>query len=221
MDIRQYIDKQLDIEISGNKLLSGRLVDFGLDILVIFNGVNFLYIPLTHVQHIKNNLNINTNISSPSISPIEKEKQISYRKILNNAKGIFIEIYVSGNQSMHGYLTNILTDYLVFYSPVYKTMFIPLNHLKWLIPYSQNQTPYSLDRLSLPLNPSDIALARTFEEQLKKLEGKIVVFDIGINPNKIGLLKKVENNFIELKTAEKNSLFCNIRHLKTLHSPDI
>lgn len=222
-DLSQFLGLTVDIELTGDKKHTGILMDFGLDILVIYNGMNFLYIPITHVEHLKlHPKESSTYISKPTDNPtIEGEKELSYRNILNNAKGLFVEIYVVGNMSIHGYITNILTNYFVFYSPVYKTMFIPLFHLKWLIPYMNMQTPYSLDNNLLPVHPSNISLARTFEEQLKKLEGKIVVFDLGLKANKMGLLTKIEKNIAELVTAGEEKLYCNVQHIKAVHSPYI
>jgi hypothetical protein len=215
----QYIGSKVSLELSGDKHHMGILIDVGNDILVLYNGLHFIYIPIPHIRHIKSyRITDDTNISNPPANPIDHENGISYRKVLNNARGLFVEIYVAGNQTIHGYVTNVLTDYFVFYSPVYKIMFVPLFHLKWLIPYNDNKTPYSLDKNQFPLNPSDFTPARSFEQQLKKIEGKIVVFDMGLPPNRIGLLKKVENSMVELMTAEE-MICCNIQHIKTVHSP--
>jgi hypothetical protein len=215
----QYIGSKVSLELSGDKHHMGILIDVGNDVLVLYNGLHFIYVPILHIRHITSyRITDDTNIPNPPANPIDHENGISYRKVLNNAKGLFVEIYVAGNQSIHGYVTSVLTDYFVFYSPVYKIMFVPLFHLKWLIPYNDNKTPYSLDKKQFPLNPSDFTPARSFEQQLKKIEGKIVVFDMGLPPNRIGLLKKVENSMVELMTAEER-ICCNIQHIKTVHSP--
>ena len=60
-------------------------------------------------------------------------------------------------------------------------MFISMNHVKWLIPYPPNTTPYSLNNQNLPLKPVSTPLARSFEEQLKKLENQLVIIDGGDN----------------------------------------
>ncbi len=152
--------------------------------------------------------------------PFQNEKEtISYRKILNNAKGQFLEIFVTGNRSIHGYITSVLNDYIVFYSPVYKTLFISMQHLKWLIPYSSQLTPYTLSNAALPVVPSNIPLSRSFEEQLKKFEGQLLVFDLGDNPIKVGLLKSISNNIVELVTAGGQTIYWKLMHLKTVHIP--
>ena len=98
-------------------------------------------------------------------------------------------------------------------------MFISLNHLKWLTPYQTNITPYTLGNEVLPVKPTNIPLQRSLEEQLKKFEGQLVVFDLGDHPMKIGLLKQVQNNIIELVTADGKSIFWKIMHVKTIHLP--
>lgn len=189
----------------------------GSDLLVIFNGINFIYIPLIHVQSISADREEDVDYGQSDENPIDQANTLSLRSILSNAKGLFSELQVIGNQSIHGYVTHILNDYFVFYSPVYKTMFIPINHLKWLIPYNSSQTPYALENDMLPVNPSKISLSRTFELQLQKLVGNIVVFDLGANQERIGQLKGINRNFVELITAKGETVFSHIQHIKSVH----
>lgn len=216
----QFLTQQVAVELSGRINLNGILVDYGLDIIVVYNGQEFLYIPLMQLQHLKLNLQGDSIVKNPTKAPIDHESdKISFRKTLMNAKGMFVKIYVIGNHIIHGYLLSILNDYFVFYSPVYKTMFISFNHLKWLSPYTQNVTPYSLNNQHLPVSPTQLSLPRAFEEQLKKLEGNIVVFDIADHPGKTGLLKKVGNHIVQLITGDGNEICWNLQHLKTVHVP--
>ncbi|MFD0678624.1 MULTISPECIES: DUF2642 domain-containing protein [unclassified Paenibacillus] len=218
--IQQFVGQQVIVDISGNNICKGTLIDLGLDIMVIVHEQQFYYIPLVNVQNVKLNSESSTEPDNKSEdTPIDYQADsLSYRKILNAAKGHFLEIYVTGNKTIHGYLTSIMNDYFVFYSPVYKAMFISMNHLKWLIPYRSNHTPYSLDNQSLPLSPVNITLSRTFEEQCKKLEGKLVVFDLGDNTKKIGLLQKADSDFIELINANGDKIVWNLQHLKTVYT---
>ncbi|OXB92124.1 DUF2642 domain-containing protein [Parageobacillus galactosidasius] len=218
--LHSLIGKQVELELSGKAMLQGILVDIGLDIIVIYNGKEYLYIPHLHIHNIRLSANPDTELSdsTPEL-PFDEDDMISYRKTLNNAKGRFVEIYVTGNKSIHGYVTAVLNDYFVFYSPLYKTMFISLNHLKWLTPYQTNITPYTLGNEVLPVKPTNIPLQRSLEEQLKKFEGKLIVFDLGDHPMKIGLLKQVQNDIIELVTADGKSIFWKIMHVKTIHLP--
>ena len=86
----------------------------------------------------------------------------------------------------------------------------------WLIPYNSSQTPYALENDVLPVNPSKISLSRTFELQLQKLIGNIVVFDLGIIPDRIGKLKGINRNFVELITAKGDVVFSHIQHIKSV-----
>jgi hypothetical protein len=221
--LNQFINKQVEVEISGkNNIFTGKIIDLGLDLMVFFHEQRFYYIPLVHVQNLKENSQFNDvdeagNLPEDSID--YQTESLSYRKILNNAKGRFVEIYVTGNKSIHGYLTSIMNDYFVFYSPVYKAMFVSMNHLKWLVPYRPDHTPYSLSKQSLPVNPVNISLSRTFEEQCKKLVGNLVIFDLGDNPNKIGFLQKADNQIMELVNANGDKVCWNLHHLKTVCIP--
>lgn len=222
--VNEYNDfrgKYIEVEISGGIFHRGYLIDSGLDIFVLYDGENnhFFYIPFQHVQRMKETrLDENSFYDPPSERPIETDG-ISYRNTLMTAKGLFVQIYVTGNKAIHGYLTSIMNDYFVFHSPVYKTMYISMNHVKWLIPYSADATPYSLSGQSIPFTPPSISLARYFEEQLKKFEAQLVILDGGDNPEKIGLLKRVQNNKAILITAEGETVYWNLGHIKTIQSP--
>lgn len=216
---KHLIDEDVDVEISGKTFFSGILIDNGLDILVLYNNQKYMYIPLLHIHNIKKRSNSEYSLDKPSDEmPFQMEQEsISYRKILLNAKGQFIELCVTGNRSIHGYITNVLNDYILFYSPVFKNVFISLQHIKWLLPYNTNLTPYTLSNTDLPVVPSNIPLSRTFEEQLKKYTGQLLVFDLGDNPNKIGLVKSLSNNIVELVNAEGQLIYWKLSHLKSVH----
>lgn len=219
--LQHFLGNHVEIEVSGAKWLSGLVVDLGPDILVILKDQQYKYVPLVHVHQIKQaDPPKKEQPAQPSQTPIDMQTEtISCRKMLMNARGMFVEIFVTGNKSIHGYITSTMNNYFVFYSPVYKTLYISLDHLKWLMPYPNNNTPYSLSQSSLPVNPSALPLSRTFEEQCKKLVGSLVVFDLGDNPDKIGLLQNVEDHRLQLVNANGEQTFWNLRHLKTIHAP--
>jgi hypothetical protein len=213
-----YMGENIKLEISGGKILTGILVEVGSDIVIIYNGKDFQYVPIVHVHHIRFPSESEQEIQQPVDPPIiDYEQELSVRKILTSAKGMFTEIYVTSNQPIHGYITSIMNNYFVFHSPVHKTMFISLNHLKWLIPYDNDQSPYSLPRQDLPLRPVNISLARSFEIQMEKQVGKLVIFNIGENPNTIGKLQGIRDNILELVTARGECLYLNVNHIKTMH----
>lgn len=221
MKIKDHIGTYIKLEISGNKAINGILIDIGSDLWVIYNGYDYLYIPTVHVQNWKfpkqeeiDEIITLSGDQSPIFSPNE---EISLRKTLTAAKGIFTEIYVTSKQALHGYIISIMNNYFVFYSPIYKTMFISLNHLKWLIPYTNNQRPYGLSNASLPVNPSNITFARSFEVQIEKLNGTLTVFNIGENENSMGKIMGIKNNFVELISAKGDPIYINLQHIKTVH----
>lgn len=222
-EFHPFVGKHVEVKISGESYYKGTLIDSGLDILVVYDHrtAAFFYIPIVHIQRVKEVKKEETSTDSlPVETPIESDAaSISFRKTLLNAKGKFVQIYVTGNKSIHGYLTSIMNDYFVFYSPVYKTMFISMNHLKCLLPYPQAAVPYSLSNQSLPVNPTSIPLARTFESQCEKLENQIVVLDGGGNDEKVGLLQKVDRNRLTLITADREMVCWNLQHIKTIHVP--
>lgn len=221
--LNQFLDTDVEVVISGDTRFVGTLIDIGQDIFVIFDGCNYLYIPLLHLHQMNKAINTNTEkpiLLDPEDTMMEAENNsFSYRNTLNKVKGKFIEIYVTGDRSIHGYVTSVLNDYIVFFSPVFKTLFISMHHLKWFTPYSTEQTPYTLDNSQLPVVPSSVSLVRNFEEQIKKYVGQLVIFDMGEVPEKVGLLKDVSNNIIELINASGESIIWKLNHLKTMHLP--
>jgi hypothetical protein len=218
IDFTDLIGKYIEVEISGGIFHHGILIDYGLDIIVLYKGTTntFFYIPFGHIQRLKEtNRENDTSSEPPAETPISSEV-ISLRKVLTIAKGMFVQVYVTGNKAIHGYLTSIMNDYFVFHSPIYKTIFVSMKHVKWIIPYPPNTTPFSLSNEYLPLNPVTSPLARSFEEQLKKFENKLVILDGGDNPENIGFLQKVRNNKAVLVTAEGEAIIRNFEHIKTI-----
>lgn len=216
------IGKNIEIEISGGNFYTGILVDSGLDILVLYVGRSqrFYYIPTVHIQRVKEaKMDQYSDVYElPEEKPLEPDSlTISFRGILTNARGRFVEVYVTGNKSIHGYLTSIMNNHFVFYSPIYKTVFISMDHVKWLIPYPEHSAPYSINNQTLPAAPASIPLARSFEDQCKKLENQLVVIDGGDSSEKIGLLQKVSNYQLTLITAEREVVYRNLEHVKTIH----
>ena len=106
-------------------------------------------------------------------------------------------------------------NYFVFYSPIYKTMYIALNHLKWLIPYSKN--PYGLDDHNFLVQSNNELLANAFETQVENLKNKLVMFNMGEKPNHIGKINNVNDQIVEIQTARSYPTYLNLCHIKTLH----
>ena len=219
--IQSLVNEVIQIEVSGKKLISGTVLDVGSDMIVLFNGADFVYVPIAHIQRFwvdcNNENDIKVPTEFPSIVAEESKEVLSFGEVLTQAKGKFIEIYVTGTQPLHGYITSIMDNYVVFQSPIYKTMYISLNHLKWLIPYSQNERPYGLDNQSFSFQPNDESFANTLEAQVGNIKNKIVVFNIGENKSYVGKINNVEAQIVEVQTARARSVFLNLDHIKTLH----
>lgn len=215
-----FLDSQVELVISGRSGIRGKLIDFGPDILVLYSGTQFFYVPLIHLQQMRIVNDEDQSYSSTPELPFEPyNDSISFRKILLNSKGMFSEIYITGNQSIHGYVTAVMNDFFVFYSPVYHSVMISMRHLKYLVPYNANVTPYSLSSEQFPLKPTSLTLARTFDQQLRKHIGQFVVLDLGENPRKTGVLKNVDLNLLEIADASGSSVFIHFDHVKTIHLP--
>ncbi|KAB2338639.1 DUF2642 domain-containing protein [Cytobacillus depressus] len=220
--LKKLIGENIKLQLPGKRILKGMLIAVGSDVIVLFDGKDYLYLPIVHIQNITKLEPKEADITPPTGTPnIEHDEELSLRKVLNLGKGMFTEIYITGNQPIPGYISSIMNNYFVFYSPVYKTMLISLNHLKWLIPYTANQRPYSLSNQQLPLHPVNISLARTLEVQIEKMVNELVILNIGENADFIGKLNSLQNNFIELVTAREELIYLNMQHIKTIHFTNI
>lgn len=212
--------KPVEVELSGRVLpLRGLLIETGPDILVILSESRYYYVPILHVQQLRPGEwdEMEYARGEPPFEP--QSEPISYRKVLLNAKGIFSEVFISGRQTIHGYVTSVMNDYFVFYSPVHHSIVISLDHLKYLVPYPPHSTPYGLTPEQFPLKPSPVSLSRTFEQQVRKLIGEFVVLDLGEHPHKIGVLKGLEDGMLAIANASGQTTYIHFNHVKTIHLP--
>lgn len=220
--LRNYLGETVSVEVAGGRCSEGVLVDYGTDVIVIYDGKLFYYISLMHMRSIKLSYQSDTVYgTSHGDRPINAvDESLSLKKVVENAKGLLVEIYVTGSQSVHGYIDNIFNDYFTFVSPLYKTMFVAFKHFKWLALLNRTQTYYTLPKEQYPVQPNLIQLqALDFEELLLKLRGKIVIFDMGVERNKAGLISGVQNSFVELINADEETVSLNIHHIKIGHMP--
>jgi len=217
--IRSLLGKIIELKISGYKIpIIGELIDVGSDILVLYSENKYIYTPVHHLQHMKV-MEEAEDSSQANKEPVLDHAHISFRKMLMNARGIFTEIHLGGASSIHGYVTSIMNDYFLFYSPVHHTVYIPLHHVKYLSPYPPNMTPYDLSDSHFPVQPGTPALSRNLEQQLEKFQNGLVVFDLGESPLKAGLLKKVDSHIIELIEAGGQTVLLHTDHIKSIHLP--
>ncbi|MCA1055117.1 DUF2642 domain-containing protein [Rossellomorea aquimaris] len=215
-----YIGEPVLVNLTGKRQISGYLIDVGSEVLIIYNGQDYIYISTIHIRTLHTISKKELDIETPATDPmLNQEDELALRRILTTAKGMFLELYLTGNQSVHGYITGIMNNYFSFYSPVFKTMYISLQHLKWVIPYSGNTPPYALEKDKLPFHASHLSLARTFEVQVEKMTGDLVVINLGGNEESVGKIEKVENNIIQLITAKGQATSINMHHIQTIHQP--
>lgn len=140
-NLKKYIKKQIYIELGKNSFY-GVVTDLGEDILVLFNGIQYIYMPVDHINHIQFNTNQEKQVDQPIEDYLlEQIETLSLLNVLITTKEWFTEIHVAGNFSFYGYITEIYDDYFSFYSSMYKQMYISLNHLKWLAPLYHSHSP--------------------------------------------------------------------------------
>lgn len=217
--ITSWLGKHTEFVLSGCKnSIHGEIIDIGDDIVVVYGDNRFIYIPIHHLQQMRLARNRNDMADAAPPDPAIDHSHISYRKILMNSRGIFSEVSI-GDKALHGYVTAIMNDYFVFFSPLHRSVFISLKHLKYIVPYPINTTPFSLRLEHFPVQPASISLSRTLDQQLHKLEGQLVTLNLGTKPYRAGLLKKLDNNLLELVEAEGTSQIMHTDHIQSVHLP--
>ncbi|MFE6166267.1 DUF2642 domain-containing protein [Viridibacillus arvi] len=218
---QNFANEIVKLELSGKKHHIGNIIELGNDLIVLFNGTDYIYIPFDHILNLaidKDNKDaISEPLESPSIISKENKNDLTLSQVLTQAQGMFVEIYITNNQPLQGYISQIKDDYFVFHSPIYKTMIIATKHLKWLIPYSHNQRPYGLSDIDFSIQPFKEPLLNTLKEEVKKKQNQLVVFNLGEKNHHIGKIKNINGQVVEVETARNVSTFLNLLHIKTIH----
>lgn len=215
-DQKEYVT----VSLIGDQLFKGIIFDSGSDIIVLFNGENFVYIPVSHIEYIVADTP-DTEFAEPSDSPIipleDNKRNLTFESILKEAKGINQEICIINKKYLYGTVLEVMDDYLVFFSPVYKKIYIPIKHIKWLIPYTPNERPYGLSEAESSWKQAEEGFAVNFEKQLAVLLNKLIVLNMGEKTHHIGKVKSITGKMLELKTAKEKRTYVNIEHIQTIH----
>ncbi|MGE7625479.1 DUF2642 domain-containing protein [Viridibacillus sp. NPDC096237] len=220
---QDFDNEIVKLDLSGKNHHVGNIVEFGNDLIVLFNGTDYIYIPFEHILNLSIAIDkdhkdaISEPLESPSIASKANKNDLTLTNVLTQAQGMFVEIYVTNNQPLHGYISHIMEDYFVFHSPIYKTMIIATKHLKWLIPYSHNQRPFGLTDHNLSVKPFTKPLLKTIKEQVEKMQNELVVFNLGEKLHHVGKIKNFNGLVVEIETARNVSVFLNLLHIKTIH----
>lgn len=215
---QDYQKEYVTVSLVGDSHFKGIIFDSGADIIVLFNGEDFIYIPVSHIEYIAADPP-DTEFKQPSTLPEIplNKKELTFDSILNEAKGIYQELCVINKKFLHGTILDVLEDYIVFYSPIYKKVYVAKKHLKWLIPYIQNERPYDLSEAEFNWQQVEKDFKENFIQQLTALSNKLVVLNLGGKISHIGKVKNISDKMLELKTVRGKSMFVNIEHIQTFH----
>jgi hypothetical protein len=215
--LKQYLGHLIDVDVLGDKMHTGKLVDLGPDILVLTEESKFVYIPLYHVSHVSLQPILGSKLPVIKISSISESAEISFPLTLEHARTAFCELYLADHLIIHGYVMDIQSDYFVVMTPLDKIMMIPSIHLKWISPFESSATPYSQKLKPIDSqNQSKPTFAQTFEDQLKLQEGSIISINDGLRSNKVGYLHKIENHILELIAADESKHYYLEQHIKNV-----
>lgn len=210
------------IELTGGKILNGSLVEYSSEIIVIYDGKAFVYIPIQHIHWMRTDSYNENNIQPPSDRPSfmnnVSNNNLTLPNILSHAKDIYVEILVTKNYSLHGVISAVFDDYFVFESPIYKTLLIPIKHLKFLIPLINQQPPYTLtEEEFFNYDKSKFQTYKTtFSSQINELKGQLVILNLGKDSLQIGKIINVYNNQTVMLNNSQTNIILNIDHIQTV-----
>lgn len=212
--------KYVTVCLVGDHLFKGVIFDSGSDIIVLFTGENFFYIPFSHIEYIVADTP-DTEFSEPSNYPSiftnRNQKDLTLASILKQAIGVYQEICIISKKSLYGTVLDVLEDYIVFYSPIYKELYIPIEHIKWLVPSMLNERPYSLSEEEFNWQQVEQDFKGNFIMQLATLVNKLVVINFGEKIHHIGKVKSITNRVLELTIAKDKSMYINLEHVQIIH----
>ena len=63
--ISGLVNEVVQIVVSGKKRINGKVIDLGSDMIVLYNGTDFVYIPLNHIQNFKVDHDNENEIKAP------------------------------------------------------------------------------------------------------------------------------------------------------------
>ncbi|PZD95094.1 hypothetical protein DNH61_14465 [Paenibacillus sambharensis] len=230
---KEWLQCQVELQLAGaEKTLLGTLAELGTDMAVVVHssGKPF-YVPLPQIRRMK----LKEQCANPCDGLVEKAiaeypdllgrartegNAISYRKMLLHAKGMFTEAVLNGaNAVLSGYLSSIMNDYLVFYSPVWQTVMVRLDRICYISPFREGAAPFNLPPEQLPLRPSSLTLARAFEQQLQKMAGRVVSFNLDTGRGATGMLIRAEDKMIWLCTVTGRMEWLHASSISSVHLP--
>lgn len=212
--------KFVKVHLVGEKVFRGDIFDSGVDIIVLSNGEDFIYIPIYHIESIVADTpdsDYAQHSDMPSINLNLSQNGLSLEDVLIEAKGINQELSISTKKSLHGTILEVLDNYIVFYSPIYKTIYISKKHIKWLIPYSTSKRPYGLSDSEFYSQYQKQIYKADLIQQLETLTNKLVVLNLDNKKHHTGKIKSISNAMIELQTVKMESVYVNIAHIQTIH----
>ncbi|ASS68935.2 MULTISPECIES: hypothetical protein [unclassified Paenibacillus] len=207
--------------LEGGGRLEGLLCEMGEDMLSMFilPSRRYGYIPLVQVKELSL-----SPVPAPEGSPIAEDhpyrtpsERMTYRKILLASKGSFSEIKLSSNRQLHGYLAGVMNDFLIFCAPMNGAVLVPLGSLRCLSPYPSGLAPYHLTPEQFPLRPLSLGLARSFSQQLAKLQGEFIVAGRGELPDLSGVLASIDGQLVTLTDASGSSVCLHFSAIEALH----
>ncbi|MBO7747617.1 hypothetical protein I8J29_25855 [Paenibacillus sp. MWE-103] len=215
--LEKWIGKQVLADMAGKRSVEGIVIEAGPDLLVVQDRERFIYMPLAHVQRVRESFG---GGESGAPAPAYRGEVASMERMLKAAEGRYVELQVGGSV-LEGFVTAVKPDYLQIYTPLYPGLIVALKHLKWLVPYPKEYDPYP--SAAVGASAKDAArrqrLAESFREQVKLAEGRLALLNVGGPAEIVGMVRQAGGGMVEIGDANGESAYYLLDHLKSLYLP--
>ncbi|SFJ42836.1 hypothetical protein SAMN02799624_04454 [Paenibacillus sp. UNC496MF] len=217
--LEKWIGKQVLADMAGKRSIEGIVIEAGADLLVMQDRERFVYMPLAHVQRVRESLG---GGEAEASAPAYGGEVASMEGMLKAAEGRYVELQVGGSV-LEGFVTAVKPDYLQIYTPLYPGLSVALKHLKWLVPYPMAYEPYPSAEVGA--SAKDAArrqrLAESFRGQVKLAEGRLALLNVGGPAEIVGMVRQAGGGMVEIGDANGESAYYLLDHLKSLYMPPL
>ncbi|MFC4811362.1 hypothetical protein [Paenibacillus sp. GCM10023250] len=216
---KKWIGMRVSADMTGKRSVEGIVIEAGADLLVMHDGERFVYMPLAHVQRVRE-APVGEEAEAQAPAPAYRGEVASMERMLKAAEGRYVELQVGGSV-LEGFVTAVRPDYLQIYTPLYPGLSIALKHVKWLVPHPAAYDPYP----GAAIGASAKAVAgrqqpaESFREQVKLAEGRLALINVGGPAEIAGMVRQAGRGMVEIGDAGGESAYYMLDHLKSLYVP--
>ena len=220
--IQGLVQEIVRFEITGKKMVSGTLIDVGSDMIVLFNGMDFMYIPLDHIRNFETDRDNENNVQAPtelpSIVAVDNQDELSFEKVLGTSERetsrdfcVRPSIFAWNDHSHYEQLHCLPIPHLQ------NDVHIPKIISNGSFPSPRAINYMGRNTTSFSPQATNETFASSFDKQVEKYINKFVVLNINERESFIGIINNVEDQIVSFNQQKHPPVYLNMRHIKTFH----